>query len=151
MATRSNLMQHVENAIQSNWQYVFGAKGRVLSKNEIIALQRKWGKKNVWDSDINKAGKICCDCSGLISSFTGKEKNADTYRTTALEVKPINQRNSNMRGWGVWRSGHIGVYDGANGYYAMDGSKYNAVHKPLDKAPSSFTHIIKLCDINYNL
>ena len=45
-----------------------------------------------------------------------------------------------MRGWGVWRKGHIGVYDGNNGYFAMDGSKRNAYHGNLSE--NSFTHII---------
>ena len=67
-----------------------------------------------------------------------------------LKKKKISERTSDMKGWGVWRKGHIGVYDGNDKYYAMDGSEHNAVHKSLQNAPKPFTHIIKLCDIDYN-
>ena len=53
-----------------------------------------------------------------------------------------------MKGWGVWKKNHIGIYDGNDGYYAMDGSDRNIVHNNLED--NSFTHIIKLCDINYD-
>lgn len=49
-------MQHVETVFQARWQYVFGEKGKILSQNDIKALQNQYGKNNVWDSDINKAG-----------------------------------------------------------------------------------------------
>ena len=52
-----------------------------------------------------------------------------------------------MVGWGVWKQGHIGVFDGNNGYYAMDSSERNMVYNPLHQ--NSFTHVIKLRDINY--
>ena len=63
-------------------------------------------------------------------------------------MKKIEEKNEDMKGWGVWKTGHIGVYDGNDGYYAMDNSDRNMVHNNLDM--NSFTHIIKLCDINYN-
>ena len=149
MKTSSELMEHCEKALKENWQYVYGAKGRVYTKEEIIKLQERWGSDNVYDYDIeNKGGKICCDCSGLISSITGKIRNAQGYFDTAVEKKEISERNSSMRGWAVWTKGHIGVYDGNDGYYAMNNSKANMVHNPLN--PNSFTHIIKLCDINYD-
>ena len=46
-----------------------------------------------------------------------------------------------MRGWGVLKDGLIGIYDGNGKYYAMDSSERNA--------ENSFTHIIKLCDVDY--
>ena len=38
-----------------------------------------------------------------------------------------------MKGWGVWMKGHIGVYDGNDGYYAMDNSDRNMVHNNLNQ------------------
>ena len=142
------LINHCENVVKQNWKYVFGAKGKILDKNEIIKLQERWGKDLVYDSDLDKAGNICCDCSWLISSCTGRIRNTYGYMETATEVKDISERNPEMKGWGVWKKGHIGVYDGNDGYYAMDGSENNAVHRHLSK--NNFTHIIKLCDINYD-
>ena len=147
MASVTDLMAHCEKVIKENWQYVFGAKGSKISKEDIIELQEEYGKDCVYDSDFEKEGQICCDCSGLISSITKKVRNSYEYYDTALEKKPISERKNNMRGWGVWSKGHIGIYDGNDGYYAMDGSKANAVHNNLSQ--NSFTHIIKLCDIDY--
>ena len=53
-----------------------------------------------------------------------------------------------MKGWAVYMQGHIGVYDGNDGYYAMDGSKRNMVHNNLSQ--NKFTEIIKLSDIKYD-
>ena len=144
----NTLMKHVGDTIKCDWKYVYGAKGKILSREQIRDLQNKYGKSNVWDSDLDKAGKICSDCSGLISSLTRKHRSSQEYFNTALERYDIDERTPSMRGWGVWRKGHIGIYDGNDGYYAMDGSKRNAYHGNLSE--NSFTHIIKLCDINYN-
>ena len=143
----NTLMKHVEDVIICDWKYVYGAKGKILNRDQIKQLQNIYGKNNVWDSDLNKAGKIYCDCSGLISSLTKIERNSQDYFDSAVEKKNITERHSSMRGWGVWKNGHIGIYDGNDGYYAMDGSKRNAVH--LNLSQNSFTHIIKLCDVDY--
>lgn len=145
--TVDQLMAVCERAVNEKWQYIYGAKGRIYSSQEIQALRKIYGSNCVWQSDDSKAGKFCCDCSGLISSATGTIRGSLQYKATALEVYSIRQRNSSMRGWGVWMNGHIGVYDGNNGYYAMDGSARNAVHYPLSK--NNFTHILKLCDVDY--
>lgn len=145
--TVEQLMKKCELALSQNWQYVYGAKGTVLSRAQIDALRNMYGANCVWWSDSNKAGRICCDCSGLPSSATGVIRGSAQYKSTALECYPISQRKPHMRGWGVWMKGHIGVYDGNGGYYAMDGSARNMVHYPLSK--NKFTHIIKLCDVDY--
>ena len=53
-----------------------------------------------------------------------------------------------MKGWCVLMKGHIGIYDGNDGCYALDNSQVNIVHNPIK--PNSFTYIIKLCDIKYD-
>ena len=70
MKTVNDLINHCERALEEDWQYVYGAKGKKLNRNQILALQKRWGKDKVYDSDLNKAEKTCCDCSGLISSLT---------------------------------------------------------------------------------
>ena len=145
--TVDGLIAHCEKAIKEKWQYVYGTKGKKTTLAQIQALRKTYGSGCVWPSDDKKAGKICCDCSGLISSYTGIVRGSSQYKSTALVVKPISKRTSAMRGWAVWMSGHIGIYDGNNGYYAMDGSARNMVHYPLSR--NNFTHIIQLCDIDY--
>lgn len=150
MANVNRLIQHCEDVIKNDWKYVYGAKGTILTRDQIKGLQNKYGKTKVPDSDFNKAGKICCDCSGLISSLVGGQNNKNTYwfKNNAKEVLPIEKRNSSMKGWAVYKDGHIGIYDGNDGYYAMDGSKRNIVHNKLNQ--NSFKEIIKLSDINYD-
>lgn len=145
--TVDQLMNKCKQALKEKWQYVYGAKGTVLSKAQIDALRNLYGSNCVWWSDSNKAGKKCCDCSGLITTATGITRGSAQYKSTAVECHPISQRKPHMRGWAVWMKGHIGIYDGDGGYYAMDGSARNMVHYPLSK--NKFTHIIKLCDVDY--
>ena len=45
MKTVNDLINHCENALAEGWQYVYGAKGKKLNRNQIIALQNRWGKK----------------------------------------------------------------------------------------------------------
>ena len=68
--------------------YVYGMKGEVMTLAKYNQLKSMYGAL-VWDSDKNKVGKVCCDCSGLISWATGIIRNSQGYHDTALEVQPI--------------------------------------------------------------
>ena len=127
--------------------YVYGAKGTVLSLEQIRQLRRTYGSNCVWYSDDNKAGKVCVDCSGLISWYTGKARGSYQYKETAVEVVPISQRTNKHIGWAVWMKGHIGVYLGNDTYIAADGSAYGVRIAKLSQ--NRFTHLLKLCDIDY--
>ena len=149
MKTKDQLIAHCEKVLNEIWQYVFGAKGAVLSIQQIKQKQDRWVTDCVYDDDVKyKDGKICCDYSGLISSLTGVERNSQGYYDNATEKKDINLRDSTMRGWSVQKKGHISIYDGNDEYYAMENSNDNMVHRNLSS--NKFTHFIKLCDINYN-
>mgnify|MGYP000002019918 CR=1 FL=1 len=149
--TVQGLLEHCKQALSNNVKYVYGAKMQVLTYNQIKALQNMYGKGCVWNSDLNKAGKLCCDCSGLISSYTGIARSSSNYKDTALCSISIAELNKNWNkyvGWALWMQGHIGVVSNTKGYYyAMDGSARNMVHYPMSK--QKWTHCIKLCDINY--
>lgn len=127
--------------------YVYGAKGTVMSLEQIRELRRMYGSNCVWYSDDNKAGKVCVDCSGLISWYTGIVRGSGQYKSTAVEVVPISQRTNNHIGWAVWMNGHIGVYLGNDTYIASDGSAYGVRIAKLSQ--NRFTHLLKLCDIDY--
>lgn len=127
--------------------YVYGAKGTVLSLEQIRQLRRTYGSNCVWYSDDNKAGKVCVDCSGLISWYTGIVRGSGQYKNTAVEVVPISQRTNKHIGWAVWMKGHIGIYLGDNKYIAADGSAY--VVRIANLSQNNFTHLLKLCDIDY--
>lgn len=127
--------------------YVYGAKGTVMSLEQIRELRRMYGSNCVWYSDDNKAGKVCVDCSGLISWYTGIVRGSGQYKETAEEVVPISQRTNNHIGWAVWMNGHIGVYLGNDTYIAADGSAYGVRIARLSQ--NRFTQLLKLCDIDY--
>lgn len=154
--TARGLTEHCKKALSNNVQYVYGAKMEVLTITQIQYLQSLYGKGCVWDSDLKKAGKLCCDCSGLISSYTGVVRSSSGYEATStikygIEVlKNAEKRGSwsEYVGWGLWMKGHIGVVSDTPGYYyAMDGSARNMVHMRLNM--QGWTHIIKLKDIDY--
>lgn len=148
--TMTGLIAHCKNAVEKKVQYVYGAKMQVLTLAQIKALRKQYGAA-VWQSDDAKAGKMCCDCSGLISSYTGIERSSAEYKRTALQTASIAQLKADWGkyvGWGIWLNGHIGVVSDTPGYYyAMDGSGRNAVHYPLNKQP--WICVIKLKDIRY--
>ena len=94
---------------------------------------------------------MCCDCSGLISSYTGIQRNSAHYYDLATERATISQLKANWQkyvGWGIWMRGHIGIVSDTEGYYyAMDGSDRNAAHLPIEMW--DWKYVIKLSDINY--
>lgn len=127
--------------------YIYGAKGQVMSAAAINSLRDRYGSNAVWWSDSNKAGQVCVDCSGLISWYTGIIRGSWQYKSTAKEVIPISKRTNEHIGWAVWMKGHIGIYLGDDTYIAADGSAYGVRIAKLSQ--NKFTHLLKLCDIDY--
>lgn len=126
--------------------YVYGMKGEVMTLTKYNQLKSMYGDL-VWNSDKNKVGKVCCDCSGLISWATGIIRNSQGYHDTALEVQPISTISKAPIGAAVWQKGHIGIYIGNGEYIAEDGSAYGCRKNKLSKA--GFTHWLRLKDIDY--
>lgn len=150
MKSAAGLLQHCKNAVDSKVKYVYGCKMEILTAAKYQQLKNLY-KSYVWDSDKNKIGKMCCDCSGLISSYTGIVRNSSGYKSTATEIVTVAELKANWNkyvAWGIWLSGHIGVVSDKEGYYyAMDGSNRNAVHNPLSK--QKWVYVIKLRDVTY--
>lgn len=149
--TVSGLLSHCKKAVVNKVQYVYGAKMQVMSYAQIKALQNTYGKNYVWNEDLKNAGKLCCDCSGLISSYTGITRGSSQYKATAtasVSIATLTKNWSKYVGWGLWMNGHIGVVSDTEGYYyAMDGSARDMVHYPMSK--QKWALCIKLCDIDY--
>ena len=136
--------------------YVYGCKQIRDKEVELTLSQYKllkaaYGTGCVWESDVNKVGKICCDCSGLISWYTGKIYGSGQYKEKAGEIHTIDTIKNAPVGAAVWLKGHIGIYSGTrNGvpyYIAEDGSAYGCREVPLSK--NKFTHWFKIFDIYY--
>ena len=127
--------------------YVYGMKGEVLTRKTYDRLKILFGSL-VWESDADKIGRVCVDCSGLISWGTGMIRNSQGYHDTAEEVFPIATVQAAPVGAAVWRKGHIGIYLGGGKYIAADGSAYGVRIAPI--AGSGFTHWFRLKDIVYH-
>lgn len=127
--------------------YVYGAKGENLTQAQYNALKARYGSM-VWDSDIKKVGKICVDCSGLISWLTGTIRNSANFKATATKILPISKISQAVAGCAVWRSGHIGVYIGDGYIIEARGSAYGVVKTKA--SARDFTHILWLADIDYS-
>lgn len=131
--------------------YVYGMKMQVMTKSMYDTLKSMYGSM-VWNSDVNKVGKVCCDCSGLISSFTGIVRNSANYYSTAIKREPISTIDKAPIGALVWMQGHIGVYsgkkaDGKHYYIAEDGSAYGCREVTLNN--NKWTHWLICPDIKY--
>lgn len=143
--TSSGLVEFAQSKIGT--PYIYGAKGTVMSLADIQKLRRIYGQNCVWLSDDKKAGRVCVDCSGLISWYTGIVRGSSQYKQTAIDVIPISQRTNAHIGWAVWMNGHIGIYLGNDTYIAADGSAHGVRIANLNQ--NRFTHLLKLCDIDY--
>lgn len=132
--------------------YVYGMKGTVMSQANFNYLQGLFGVKLVWNSDEKKVGKVCVDCSGLISWATGIVLSSAQLFEKAVRKEPIGTIKNAPIGALVWKSGHVGIYTGLVGnvpyYIAADGSAYGVREVPLSQ--NSFTHWLLMEYINYD-
>ena len=125
--------------------YVYGAKGKVLTQANFNYLQNTY-RQYVPNSDESKVGKICVDCSGLISWCTGKIKSSAAFAAESKK-QPINTISLAPIGVAVWKAGHIGVYIGGGKIIEAMDSKHGTVLTDVSKR--DFTHWFKLNDIEY--
>ena len=126
--------------------YVYGMKGKVMTQANFNYLQERYGVKNVWNSDEKKVGKVCVDCSGLISWYTGKLKGSTQFKTESA-AHPISTISNAPIGAAVWRQEHIGVYIGNGEIIEARGSAYGVVRTKVKDR--DFTHWFLLNDIEY--
>ncbi|MCQ4727412.1 C40 family peptidase [Anaerotignum faecicola] len=126
--------------------YVYGMKGGVMTLEKYRELKKLYGSL-VWESDINKVGKVCCDCSGLISWATGIMLGSWQLYEKAVKREPINTVNDAPIGALVWKKGHVGVYVGKGEYIAEDGSAYGCRRGVIKNM--GFTHWLLMDYIDY--
>lgn len=101
--------------------YVYGAKGAdgPLTQSRCNELARSY--PSIFTSTyLNKIksrkyiGKTCCDCSGLISWYTGRILGSSQMYSSASKRLPMSQIKNFPIGTVLWKSGHVGVYIGLN-------------------------------------
>ena len=112
--------------------YVYGAKGSygVFTMKQLNTLAKLY--PNVFTkSYIIKAnkyvGKVCTDCSGLQSWYTGKILGSAQLYSTASERIPISKIDTVPIGATLWKSGHVGIYLGNGKVAEAKGINYGTV------------------------
>lgn len=101
--------------------YVYGAKG---ADGPLTADKYNWLAKNypkIFTASYKKkiadkklVGKVCTDCSGLISWYTSKVYGSAQLYSKAYARLPIADYQSFAIGTVLYRQGHVGVYIGKN-------------------------------------
>lgn len=129
--------------------YLYGAKGEMVTKDDFDDLQKRYGKVMVPTTDAKKVGKVCVDCSGLVSWACNRPLNSAGWKSSASQTNPIGTIKNAPLGALLWRSGHIGVYSGMkNGepyYVAADNSRTGVHEVPISK--NNFTHWLLIEDV----
>jgi hypothetical protein len=138
--TTEELAAFVKEAAAEKWGYVYGGQGQIYTPE----LAKKWagqgraGKSaDYFLNDCRRwFGKVVVDCSGLlVEAFRSRDKGyydrtANTFRAQAVERGSIHDMPG-MPGLGVWRSGHIGIYIGADKVIEAGGTRVGVVKTPL--------------------
>lgn len=147
MKTSNELFKFARSTCENTAiKYVYGMKGAVMTESKYNQLKSMY-PSYVPDSDKNKIGFVCTDCSGLISMCTGIVRGSSSFKSTATRILAIDKINEAVPGCAVWKSGHIGVYLGYNTVAEAKSSASNLVISKL--SDTKWTHILWLCDIDY--
>lgn len=160
MPNRSDMVNAGKDAIALGVKYVYGAKPAKVdglwrfqryNEDEIDNLRDIYGSDCVWWSDSNKAGQLCCDCSGLITKGCGVMHGSGQFKAES-ETVSLSHLWDNWEeciGYALWMPGHIGIVSEEYGYYyAMDGSARNAVHNPM--SAQGWKMALKLPFVDYS-
>lgn len=130
--------------------YVYGTKGKVLTSSLLNNLSNNYPNifTNTYKSKAKSfIGKVCTDCSGLISWGTGILRGSANYYDTAKEKGNI-ENIPEILGLGVYKKGHIGIYIGNGQVIEAKGINYGVVKSNLQD--TKWTHYLFLCDIEYS-
>jgi len=141
--------------------YVYGAKGAdgPLTKAKFEYLCAHYPniftpvyKKKVIDRGY--IGKVCTDCSGLISWYTSKVYGSAQLYSKAYARLPMSDLDKFAVGTVLYRQGHVGVYIGKNskGQHVVveaKGIDYGTVASIVN--PAKWTCGLTFSWINYNI
>lgn len=158
--TNLQLVAAFQQYIKDRWGYVYGAQGEQYTKELAQQWQSKGrsvpsgrDKNTYFTNDCSKwYGHRVADCSGGIvytiqrhnKSF--RDRTANGFKSQFTQSGKIDTIPE-IPGLAVWRSGHIGVYEG-NGYaLEFRGTDYGCVRTKLSER--NFTHWGKISGVTY--
>jgi cell wall-associated NlpC family hydrolase len=132
--------------------YVYGAKGAdgkfTQEKFDFLSRNYKSMFTLLYKAKAKKfIGKVCCDCSGLISWYTGKVLGSAQLYSTASKRGLIKDVNKAPIGAVLWKEGHVGIFVG-NGYCIEEkGIDYGCVKSKISN--THFTHWLTFDYMDY--
>lgn len=155
------LTTYVKDAVVAHWGYVYGGQGQKFTPELASqwAAERRAGKSaDYFLKDCSRwLGRIVVDCSGLlVEAFRSKDEDyydrtANTFRAQAVDRGAIHTIPQTP-GFGVWRSGHIGVYLGSKRVIEAGGTKIGVVESTLANPATGkpWTEWLQLRDVDYD-
>lgn len=162
MATPKNtdLVKYFQNAVKEGWGYVWSLNGELYTQEKADhyhKIRRSTSKSRnpatYWTKDCKKwIGKMAADCSGgIVGAIRSinpgfSDRNANTFKKQFTESGKIDTIPE-IPGLAIWRSGHIGIYEG-NGYgLEFRGTDYGCVRTKV--ASRDWTHWGKIKGVEY--
>lgn len=133
--------------------YVYGAKGAngVFTDAQLKQLMRSYPGMFT-TTYIAKAkkrvGKVCCDCSGLISWYTDHVLGSAQLYSAASKRGLISDIKNAPIGAVLWHEGHVGVYIGNGMCVEEKGIDYGCVESKVSN--TRFTHWLLFSWIDYD-
>lgn len=131
--------------------YVYGAKGEILTQKLLdqLAKENPGTYTSTYKAKASRfIGQRCTDCSGLISWYTGIQRGSSNYHDTADQAVDIGHLDETMKGWALWKPGHIGIYIGNGICIEAKGINYGTIESRV--ADTQWKKALKLCDIDYS-
>lgn len=131
--------------------YVYGAKGAggVLTSSRLNTLAKSYPSMFT-ASYITKArkyvGRVCTDCSGLVSWYTGKPLGSAQLYSTASKRIPISEISKVPVGAVLWKSGHVGVYQGNGKVVEAKGINYGTVETKVSSTKWKYALLFDYID-----
>lgn len=126
MLTGQGLVEHAKSLLGT--PYFYGSKLKILIESFMMSMHKAY--PNIVTSQyIQKArnkgmvGKVCVDCSGLISSYTKKVLGSAQLYSQAYTRLPISQYQNFAIGTVLWRKGHVGIFSKEDNKYFVYESK----------------------------
>ena len=160
--TNTDIVKYFQNAVKNKWGYVWSLNGELYTKAKAEKYKAQGrstsssrNPETYWTEDCARwFGKMAADCSGGIvgairtKNPSYKDRTANTFKnqfTVSGKISTIPE----IPGLAVWRSGHIGIYEG-NGYVLeFRGTEYGAVRTKLSQR--DFTRWGKIKDVRYEV
>ena len=156
----TDIVKYFQKAVKEGWGYVWGLNGELYTQE--MADKYKKNKRRTsssrnpetyWTEDCKKwIGKMAADCSGgIVGAIRTKEpsygdRSANSFKSQFTESGKASDIPE-IPGLAVWRSGHIGIYEGNGNVLEFRGTNYGAVRTKL--ASRDFTHWGKIKGVEY--